>query len=311
MARFLDSMKQAENGNRQPPPAEPELRLDAPAEIPFTLHVAPAPVSEFVDDSGITPFIEVGPSRSFEASPDVLAQRSPPTVRLVRPASESRSVTFRPASRGASAPSGIASEIVAFHDPDHHISAQYRELLSQILGSVTTSTSPALLFTGSVASAGTTTVTLNIAATAARQGQRVIVVDVNTRRPAVAGRLALCDRPGLGEVLAGAATLDEAVQETQQPGLSALTIGGPAASAPRGAESYRSLFRQLRQRFDLVLVDAPRWDARADVTAPGAACDLAFLVVPAGSEDSPAVTELTVNIPASGVRLAGSVVAAR
>src|SRR5262249_24720304 len=149
-----------------------------------------------------------------------------------------RVVSFRPLAAPVSTPAGIAPELLAFHNPAHPVSDQYRELLGAILtacpGSATT------LFTASAAGAGTTTVVLNLALTAARPGRRVVVVDVTARRPAVATRLALCDRPGLGEVLAATATLDEALQETEQPGLAALTGGGPAVNAPRAAESYRS-----------------------------------------------------------------------
>jgi Mrp family chromosome partitioning ATPase len=308
MARFLDRMKQAEDGQRQPPP---EPRLDAPADPPFTLHVAPPPATDFADDEPPMPFIEVGPSRSVEGSADVLAYR-PIVAALTTPVSDGpRSVTFRPLPGSVSTPTGFAAEVIAFHEPGHRVSGHYRELLREVLSATGGSAAPALLFTGSAAGAGTTTVVLNFAVTAARHGHRVVVIDANSRRPAVAARLALCDRPGLGEVLAATATLDEALQETKQSSLVALASGGPALTVPRGAESYRSLLRQLRQRFDLVLIDGPRWDGRPEVTAPGGACDAAFLVVPAGSEDTPATEQLLREIPGNGVHLAGSIVAAR
>jgi Mrp family chromosome partitioning ATPase len=186
-----------------------------------------------------------------------------------------------------------------------------RELLGQILSATAASAAPAILFTASAAGAGTTTVVLNLAVTAARQGRRVVIVDLNSRRPAVAARLALCDRPGLAEVFATTTTLDEALQETAQTSLMTLTSGGPAGNARRAAESYRSLLRQLRQRFDLIVLDGAAWDGRPETAAPAVACNAAFLVVPAGAEDSPATEELMRQLPAQGVHLAGCVVAAR
>jgi Mrp family chromosome partitioning ATPase len=310
MARFLDSMKKAEEVNRLLPTTV-ETRADPPSDPPFTLHVAPLPVGDQVDDEAVMPFIEVGPSRSIEASPEVLAQPSGISTRFAIVSEPSRSVTFRPLPGTVATPIGIAAEIIAFHDAGHRISGQYRELLKQIVAATRNATAPALLFTGSAANAGTTTVVLNLAVTAARQGHRVVVMDVNTRRPAIAARLALCDRPGVGEVLAGIATLDEAIQDSKQPGLAALTSGGPGVPAPRGAECYRSLLRLLRQRFDLILVDAPRWEGRSEVTAPASACDASFLVLPAGTEDSPAAHELVRNIPTNGIALVGTIVAAR
>jgi Mrp family chromosome partitioning ATPase len=307
MARFLKAMRDAENGHRPPPAGDvPSLTVVNP----------PAIDAEPADDEPSMPFIEVGPNRSIEASADVLAYRpvAAPRAAAATPAAAApdglRAVTFRPLSLAKTA-TGIAPEVVAFHNPGHAIAGQYRDLLAAILAAATARGTPTLFFTGSAAGAGTTTVCLNVAVTAARQGRRVVVVDANPRRPAVAARLALCDRPGMGEVLAGTATLDEALQETEQPGLTALTGGGTAGNAPRAAETYRSLLRQLRLRFDLVLVDGPHWDGRPEVTAPGAACDAAFLVFPASGDDASATEELTRQLPASGVRLAGCVVAAR
>jgi Mrp family chromosome partitioning ATPase len=314
MARFLKTMKHAESGQRSSTPAdEPVLTLVE--DPPFTLHVAPAIVEDFPDDDVSMPYIEVGPRRSVEGSPDVLAfKKVPVPVAVPAPvaaANASAIVKFRPLPAPVVTPAAIAAEVIAYHTPDSAASAQYRDLLAAILSATSGAAASSLLFTGSAAGVGTTTVVLNLAVTAARQGRRVAVVDVNARRPAVAARLALCDRPGLGEVLAGTATLDEAVQETEQPGLAALTSGGPAVNAPRAAESYRSLLRQLRQRYDLVLVDGPRWEARPDVIAPGVACDATFLVLPAGADETPVAADLLRQLPANGVHLAGSIVAAR
>jgi Mrp family chromosome partitioning ATPase len=330
MARILDAMKNPEYG-RQPaaaPAAAPvplapaetddlsewDSESPEPAEDPsLDLHIV-APSGEFdsPEDEAAVPFIEVGPSRSLEGSPDVLAYR--PAARLSagpQPADGPRGVTFRAFRGPVAAAVGIAADVVAFHHPEHAISAQYRELLAAVLRATAGTEAPALLFAGSALGVGTSTVVLNLAVTAARQGRRVVVVDVNPRRPAVAARLALCDRPGLGEVLAGTASVDEALQESVQTGLVALTSGSPTTAVPRAAESYRSLLRQLRQRFDLILIDGPRWDARQYVVAPDAACDATFLVVPEGANESRVTDELLQRLPAHGLHLAGCVVAAR
>jgi Mrp family chromosome partitioning ATPase len=298
-------MKNAENGQRPLPASDgPSLSVVTP----------PPPEIDSVDDEPPMPFIEVGPNRSVEGSADVLAYgpaAAAPVATVAPPPDSLRAVSFRPLAAAAKASVGIAPEVIAFHSPGHAIAGQYRDLLASVLGAASARGTPTMFFSGSAAGAGTTTVVLNLAVTAARQGRRVVLVDANSRRPAAAARLALCDRPGLCEVLATTATLDEALQETEQPGLSALTGGKSAGTALPAAETYRSLFRQLRLRFDLVLVDGPHWDGRPDVTAPGAACDAAFLVVPAGGDDARVTDEWARQLSASGVRPAGCVVAAR
>ncbi|HZY83278.1 MAG TPA: hypothetical protein VFE78_00495 [Gemmataceae bacterium] len=311
MGRVLDALRQAEA-----PHAEP-TRRPPPAETP-----APAPeLAEDTDPETEIPFIEVGPRKSMEASPSVLAC-TPSALLAAGRAAEAPAapapptpgaVVFRALGRAA-APcrSRIAPEVVAFHAPEQAAGAQYRDLLAALAAAGPGVRQAALLFTPALADADATAVVLNLAVTAARQGRRrVLAVDGNLRRPGVAWRLGVPEAPGLREVLGGAVTLDEAVQETEQPNLLALSAGAPAGGVgPRFvAETMRSLLRQLRQRFDLVLVDGPRWDGRPDAALLAAACDAVYLVLPEKDAESPEVDELLQALPAQGARLAGCVLA--
>ena len=314
MGRVLDTLRQAEA-----PHSEPDLRPQ-PAEAP-----APAlGLAEGAEAETEIPFIEVGPRKSLEASPSVLActpsallaagsAAETPSPAPARPAAPTPgTVVFRALGRPATpCRSRIAAEVVAFHAPEQAGAAQYRDLLAAVAAAGPGARQAALLFTPALADAEATPVVLNLAVTAARQGRRrVLALDGNLRRPGVAWRLGLPEAPGLREVLGGAVTLDEAVQETEQPNLLALTAGAPAGGVgPRFvAETMRSLLRQLRQRFDLVLVDGPRWDGRPDA-ALLAACDAVYLVLPEKDAESPEVDELLQALPALGARLAGCVLA--
>jgi Mrp family chromosome partitioning ATPase len=256
------------------------------------------------------PFIEVGPRKSMEASPSVLACApvsapqapfsQPSSAPRQEPLSTPRSVHFRALPSRSAARSRIAPELVAYHAPDQPAARPYREVLDAVLNAAVADDRPAaLLFTPALPRSGNTTTLLNVALTAARQQRRrVLVVDANLRQPAIAERLSLLASPGLREVLAGAATLDDVLQATEQANLFALTAGVPPPLSPPGtgedkgggrfaAETMRSLLRQLRQRFPLVFVDGPRWDGRPDVTALATACDAVFLVMPEQEVEMP------------------------
>src|SRR5437764_1222048 len=104
--------------------------------------------------------------------------------------------------------SRFAPELIAFHQPDHPISGQYRDLATGLLAQTPAEQPRVLFFTSSAPGAGTTTVVLNTAVTLARDNLlRVAVLDAHLRRAAVAGRLGLPDGAGLREVLAGGAPL--------------------------------------------------------------------------------------------------------
>src|SRR5205085_8748466 len=113
--------------------------------------------------------------------------------------------------------SRFARELVAFHQPEHEVSDEYRRLLSDIEAQVGADAGKALLFTSALAGAGTTSVLLNLALTRARRDAgKVAVVDANLDRPAVAKRLGAAPAPGLREVLSRTVPLAWGLQETGQ-----------------------------------------------------------------------------------------------
>lgn len=264
------------------------------------------------------PFIEVGPRKSITASPSVLAcpaevPGSSLTLQARTDAARTNPrVQFR-AVPSRSKRSSLASELVAYHAPNQPAAAQYRDVLDAVLNAGAASARPtSLLLTAVAPGSGATTALLNVAITAAGQlRQRVVAVDANFRRPAVAERLGLPAAPGLREAMGGAVALDEVIQATEQTNLFALTAGVRTASGVRFvAETLRSLLRQLCQRYPLVFVDGPHWDGKPDVTALGAACDAVFLVTPEAKAETPQTDALIQLIPTQGARLSGCIVVA-
>lgn len=319
MGKLFEALRQPFKGTAGP--ADQALPILCPPEDD-----EPQEADQAAQDE--VPFIEVGPRHSVEGSPDVLRCAPPPAMRIApppppqpQPPSQPQ-VRFRPmplvASARAAEPrrSRLAAELVAFHAPDQAAASQYRELLGSLLPACATDGEdcPVLLFTGCREGAGATTVVLNTALTAARAGgRRVIVVDYNLRGPAVAERLGLPAVPGLREVLSGATSLEQALQETEQEGLFALTAGRaePGSGTRFVAQTTRSLLRQLRQSADLVLIDGPPWEARPEVTALGAAADAVCLVVPEAEAEADQTDRLLQAIREQGACLAGCVLAGR
>ncbi|MFO0841004.1 MAG: hypothetical protein U0797_01215 [Gemmataceae bacterium] len=141
-----------------------EVAVAAPPEFAEPDLPAPEPVEEERS------FIEIGPRRQIEASPDVLACPAP--KRAVAPVA--RGVAFRnlPGAAGLARRSRFAAELVAFHAPDQPAASQYGALLEAILESARgrgAGRENVYLFSGTRRGSGTTTVLLNLAITAARQ----------------------------------------------------------------------------------------------------------------------------------------------
>ena len=217
---------------------------------------------------------------------------------------------------------GLAPELVAYHAPGQPSSARYSDLLvslreaGRLRAGVACRT---ILLTATRAEVGTTTVLLNLAISAARQDLRVVVLDANLRRPAIADRLALPIGPGLTDVLAGEVALEDALQKTAQENLTILAAGSPTALLA-DETSIRDIVQQLAAEYDLVLIDGPRieqplpaagraWDSRA-VSLLASVCQAMYLVVPTAESESAATQELTAGLVARALPLVGCIVAA-
>jgi Mrp family chromosome partitioning ATPase len=314
MARTLQALRRdAEPGG---------LRVAAPPEVSATL----VPGEEEI------PFIEVGGKDTpMEASPSVLACAPGPGAKLQvhRPASVEPAaaeeptppstseqapaiVAFRPL-MGEAQPLApplkrVAPELLTFHQPDHAVSRQYDEVAKSIEQQLPASRSRVLLFSA-VAGADASEVVLNLAIVQARRrSSRLIVVDANFGNARTTARLGLAGRAGLRDVLAGFCSLDRAFIDTGIESLTALTAGreNPLPCLVAG-DAMLSVLRHLRARFDCVMIDAPAWDGRPDVTALGAACDAIYLVVRKGDANSEATRNLLQLIPLQGGSLKGCV----
>lgn len=113
--------------------------------------------------------------------------------------------------------------------------------------------------TSSVPGEGKTATAIGLAQALAERGSRVLLVDADLRRPALADRLGLEGRAGLTTVLIGRATLGDVVQQVGPPRFSVLTSGDVPPNPGRLIESdgMDKLVRQARTDYDVVIFDVP------------------------------------------------------
>jgi len=162
-----------------------------------------------------------------------------------------------------SLPALPGTELWVVEKPQSAFAEAFRSLRSTIL--LTTAGSPPRIVsvTSSLPGEGKTTVSINIAATLAQRGRRVLLVEADLRRSTMMRRLGLDLArvgEGLSECLTGAIEAEDAIQTV--PSLPTLHVLPAGKRAPNPGElldsdKMRNLIRTWRSQYDNVILDCP------------------------------------------------------
>jgi len=165
-----------------------------------------------------------------------------------------------------------------------------------------------LLITSALPGEGKTTMTVNLGATLASLGSRVVIVDCDMRRPACHRSAGVENKPGLVQCLTGHATLAEAILPV--PGVPNLSVIPCGPIPPNPAEVLSSpvagdLLRELRGLFEYVLVDSPPVLSVADGRILSTMTDAVALVVRAHATPRNIVRHARELLHTAGARILG------
>ena len=198
-------------------------------------------------------------------------------------------------------------EFVVRDAPRSVLAENFRQVWSQVGKALAEEDSKVVGILSPMPDAGTTTMLTNLAASGAAVGKRVLVVDANFRRPHLAQACgAREDGAGLGDLLAGSATLDSVVQHCS----GGFDLVGPGEArtlelfdTPRTAE----VIGQMRDAYDLVLVDTPPAAFAAEAMVLTNALDASILVVRAMRDERGLVGRILSQLMRQRARFIGAV----
>ncbi len=162
---------------------------------------------------------------------------------------------------------------------------------------------------------GKSTVSTILAKVATAMGQRVLVVDVDLRKPQVHSRLEVSNDCGLSNLIASDLPLKSAIQQVGNSGqLFVLTAGQipPDPTKLLASKKMQQLMETFARCFDLVIYDSPPTTGLADVSLIGQRTDGLILVTRMGKTDRTVLSQTietlklaqipTLGIVANGVR---------
>ena len=168
------------------------------------------------------------------------------------------------------------SKLICLIDPKSVLSESLRSLRTNIQFASMDRKVKSLVFTSAGLGEGKSTVVVNLAVTLAMEGQRVLLVDTDLRRPIIHQRLGLEREPGLVDALAGSTPWRNSVRSVtdlmlgnmgvdrvlRSPGLDnlfVLTSGSPTGNPSEfmNLNKIKALITEMHEDYDMVLFDTP------------------------------------------------------
>lgn len=158
--------------------------------------------------------------------------------------------------------SGTAEMLIDFNANRSMISEQFRSLRTNLQFLLTRSSQKIIMITSAVPGEGKSFISMNLAQACAISGKKVLLVEFDLRRPKISKFYAADkERSGLSKYIVDTQqSIDQVIHPvTDNPFLFLATCGHipPNPSELIVNDRVRYFFEQARERFDLVIVDAP------------------------------------------------------
>ncbi|WP_372813204.1 CpsD/CapB family tyrosine-protein kinase [Paenibacillus sp.] len=199
--------------------------------------------------------------------------------------------------------------IITHENPKSPISEAYRTLRTNIQFSAIDEELRVIMATSAGPGEGKSTTLTNLAVVYAQADMRVVLIDADLRKPTMHHTFSLSNRMGLTSVLSGQAEMDEVVRESYIPNLNLITSGPipPNPSEMLASKRMTKLLDDLKERFDVILIDAPPILAVTDSQIVATKSDGVILVIDSGKVKRDMAIKAKANLEHVKARILGVV----
>lgn len=192
----------------------------------------------------------------------------------------------------------------------HSLAAEaFRQIRTNLLFSGPASQRRSILVTSPAPEDGRTTVVMNLAASMAQAGRRVLVVDANFRQPAIASLFPDVPKAGLSSALVGQANWKDVIAPTGVANCDVIAAGPlpPNPAELLGSDAMRQLISEMTAEYDEVLFDGSPAMVVADACVLSTQVDGVILVIRAGENSSGIVAKSVDQLNRIGAHIIGAV----
>lgn len=162
--------------------------------------------------------------------------------------------------------------------------------------------------TSSVQDEGKTTVAVNLANAYAMKGAKVLVIDLDIRRPKIHRNFKQTNDNGIVDYAAGKITKDNLIKRTTY-GIDVIFTGNKTPYPVKILESslIKNLVEDMRNQYDYIIIDTPPVGAVVDPIIVSKLVDTVIFIVQANKTKKPIIKESLKQLELAGVNIAGIV----
>ncbi|MBN1256769.1 MAG: CpsD/CapB family tyrosine-protein kinase [Planctomycetes bacterium] len=198
--------------------------------------------------------------------------------------------------------------------PDSHMAEIYAHMRNNIRYSTVGHPEKCLLVVSALQGEGKSTVAANLGISYSLEGNRVVLIDGDLRRPSGHKLFDIFHGEremsvGLAEYLTGMSTFEDVTYETTVPGLSLIPAGGKTKNPAKlvGSERMGELITAAEAMFDVVIIDCPAVLPVVDATSFAQHVRGVLLVAAAEEVEVPAVRMALYRLTHVGSPIVGAV----
>ncbi|MDX1445369.1 polysaccharide biosynthesis tyrosine autokinase [Lishizhenia sp.] len=149
------------------------------------------------------------------------------------------------------------SQLVVHNNPKSFLSEAFRAIRSNL--KFVNPEAQTIAISSSISGEGKTFIALNLSAILAMSGKRVVILDLDLRKPKVHLGVDLENKQGISDYLSQNSTLEECINKDVIPNLDVITAGSipPNPSELILSKHLTELIEELKTKYDYVLIDNP------------------------------------------------------
>ncbi len=154
---------------------------------------------------------------------------------------------------------GSADELILNKDVPFNYIESYKSIRTNVMFSLSTKEGKILVISSPNPDEGKSTVAVNLATALAQNGERVLLIDADMRKPVLHKMFKISNKSGLSTTIIGISKFEQSVTKDVALNLDILTSGPtpPNPSELLASKHFRDLLVDLEGRYDFVIVDSP------------------------------------------------------